>query len=160
MALYNKHDAFSGFLVPSDGYIKKFVVFPTGLKFNAQQGRGVVEFVVYDMGYNNHVPLFSLVKISGQQDPIDIGILYFYFTDYGIARTGEIKYVFKFNPDVDEKTLRTVKKRDIINIRSEFDSIDITGYRIMLANPNYKFTTNDFFTYLATVLIELDPLDD
>ena len=160
MALYKKHDAFSGFLVPSDGYIKKFVVFPTGLKFNAQQGRGVVEFVVYDMGYNNHVPLFSLVKISGQQDPIDIGILYFYFTDYGIARTGEIKYVFKFNPDVDEKTLRTVKKRDIINIRSEFDSIDITGYRIMLANPNYKFTTNDFFTYLATVLIELDPLDD
>ena len=159
MALYKKHDAFSGFLVPSDGYIKKFVVFPTGLKFNAQQGRGVVEFVVYDMGYNNHVPLFSLVKISGQQDPIDIGILYFYFTDYGIARTGEIKYVFKFNPDVDEKTLRTVKKRDIINIRSEFDSIDITGYRIMLANTNYKFTTNDFFTYLATVLIELDPLD-
>ena len=158
MALYKKHDAFSGFLVPSDGYIKKFVVFPTGLKFNAQQGRGVVEFVVYDMGYNNHVPLFSLVKISGQQDPIDIGILYFYFTDYGIARTGEIKYVFKFNPDVDEKTLRTVKKRDIINIRSEFDSIDITGYRIMLANPNYKIITNDFFTYLATVLIELDPL--
>ena len=160
MALYKKHDAFSGFLVPSDGYIKKFVVSSTGLKFNTQQGRGVVEFVVYDMGYNNHVPLFSFVKISGQQDPIDIGILYFYFTDYGIARTGEIKYVFKFNPDVDEKTLRTVKKRDIINIRSEFDSIDITGYRIMLANPNYKFTTNDFFTYLATVLIELDPLDD
>ena len=30
----------------------------------------------------------------------------------------------------------------------------------MLANPNYKFTTNDFFTYLATVLIELDPLED
>ena len=160
MAVYKKHDAFSGFLVPSDGYIKKFVVFPTGLKFNAQQGRGVVEFVVYDMGYNNHVPLFSLVLIRDQQDPIDIGILYFYFTDYGIARTGEIGYVFKFNPDFEEKTLRTVKKRDIINIRSEFDSIDITGYRIMLANPNYKFVSTDFFTYLATLVIELDPLDD
>ena len=160
MAVYKKHDVFSGFLVPSNGYIKKFVVFPTGLKFNAQQGRGVVEFVVYDMGYNNHVPLFSLVLIRDQQDPNDIGILYFYFTDYGIARTGEIRYVFKFNPDFEEKTLRTVKKRDIINIRSEFDSIDITGYRIMLANPNYKFVSTDFFTYLATLVIELDPLDD
>ena len=160
MAVYKKHDVFSGFLVPSNGYIKKFVVFSSGLKLNAQQGRGVVEFVVYDMGYNNHVPLFSLVLIRDQQDPIDIGILYFYFTDYGIARTGEIRYVFKFNPDFEEKTLRTVKKRDIINIRSEFDSIDITGYRIMLANPNYKFVSTDFFTYLATLVIELDPLDD
>ena len=160
MAVYKKHDVFSGFLVPSNGYIKKFVVFSTGLKLNAQQGRGVVEFVVYDMGYNNHVPLFSLVLIRDQQDPIDIGILYFYFTDYGIARTGEIRYVFKFNPDFEEKTLRTVKKRDIINIRSEFGSIDITGYRIMLANPNYKFVSTDFFTYLATLVIELDPLDD
>ena len=160
MAVYKKHDVFSGFLIPSNGYIKKFVVFSSGLKLNAQQGRGVVEFVVYDMGYNNHVPLFSLVLIRDQQDPIDIGILYFYFTDYGIARTGEIRYVFKFNPDFEEKTLRTVKKRDIINIRSEFDSIDITGYRIMLANPNYKFVSTDFFTYLATLVIELDPLDD
>ena len=160
MAVYKKHDVFSGFLVPSNGYIKKFVVFSSGLKLNAQQGRGVVEFVVYDMGYNNHVPLFSLVLIRDQQDPIDIGILYFYFTDYGVARTGEIRYVFKFNPDFEEKTLRTVKKRDIINIRSEFDSIDITGYRIMLANPNYKFVSTDFFTYLATLVIELDPLDD
>ena len=30
----------------------------------------------------------------------------------------------------------------------------------MIANSNYNFVSTDFFTYLATVLIELDPLDD
>ena len=159
-ATYKKHDLFSGFLVPSSGYIKKFILLNTGLKFNAKQGRGDVEFVIYDLGLNNHVPLFTPVLIRNRQKPIDIGTLYIYFSEYSIDRTGEIKHFFKFNPDFEEKTLRTVEARDIINIRSEFNSINISGYRIMIANSNYNFVSTDFFTYLATVLIELDPLDD
>ena len=159
-ATYKKHDLFSGFLVPSSGYIKKFILLNTGLKFNAKQGRGDVEFVIYDLGLNNHVPLFTPVLIRNRQKPIDIGTLYIYFSEYSIDRTGEIKHFFKFNPDFEEKTLRTVGARDIINIRSEFNSINISGYRIMIANSNYNFVSTDFFTYLATVLIELDPLDD
>ena len=159
-ATYKKHDLFSGFLVPSSGYIKKFILLNTGLKFNAEQGRGDVEFVIYDLGLNNHVPLFTPVLIRNRQKPIDIGTLYIYFSEYSIDRTGEIKHFFKFNPDFEEKTLRTVGARDIINIRSEFNSINISGYRIMIANSNYNFVSTDFFTYLATVLIELDPLDD
>ena len=160
MNSYKKHDIFNGFLVPSSGYIKKFVLLNTGLKLNAKQDRGVVEFVIYDLGLNNHVPLFTLVLIRNQQKPIDIGTLYFYFVDYSIARTGEMKHVFKFNPNFEEKTLRTVGARDIINIRSEFNSINISGYRIMLANSNYNFVSTDFFTYLVTVLIELNPLEE
>ena len=158
MNSYKKHDIFNGFMIPSSGYIKKFILLNTGLKFNAKQNRELDEFVIYDLGLNNHVPLFTLVLIRNYQKPIDMGTLYFYFDDYSFDRRGEIKYVFKFNLDFEEKTLRTVGARDIINIRSEFDSIDITGYRIMLANSNYNFVSTDFFTYLATVLIELDPL--
>ena len=157
---YKKHDLFSGFLVPSSGYIKKFILLNTGLKFNAKQGRGDVEFVIYDLGLNKHVPLFTPVLIRNRQKPIDIGTLYIYFSEYSIDRTGEMKHFFKFNPDFEEKTLRTVGARDIINIRSEFNSINISGYRITIANSNYNFVSSDFFTYLATVLIELDPLDD
>ena len=160
MNSYKKHDIFSGFLVPSSGYIKKFEISSTGLKFNSKQNRELDEFVIYDLGLNNHVPLFTLVLIRNYQKPIDMGTLYFYFDDYSFDRRGEIKYVFKFNPDFEEKTLRTVGAREIINIRSEFNSINISGYRIMIANSNYNFVSTDFFTYLATVLIELDPLDD
>ena len=160
MNSYKKHDIFSGFLVPSSGYIKKFEISSTGLKFNSKQNRELDEFVIYDLGLNNHVPLFTLVLIRNYQKPIDMGTLYFYFDDYSFDRRGEIKYVFKFNPDFEEKTLRTVGAREIINIRSEFNSIDISGYRIALSNSNYNFVLTDFFTYLATVLIELDPLDD
>ena len=160
MNSYKKHDIFSGFLVPSSGYIKKFEISSTGLKFNSKQNRELDEFVIYDLGLNNHVPLFTLVLIRNYQKPIDMGTLYFYFDDYSFDRRGEIKYVFKFNPDFEEKTLRTVGAREIINIRSEFNSINISGYRIALSNSNYNFVLTDFFTYLATVLIELDPLDD
>ena len=163
MTSYKKHDVFNGFLVPSDGYIKKFVVSSTGLKLNSAKEKNIARFIYYEVGYNKHIPLFTLVLIRHLQKPIDIGTLYFYFLDPNInpgIGDNEIKYVFKFNPEFEKETLRTVKKRDIINIRSEFDSIDITGYRVMLTTPNYNFVSSDFFTYLVTVLIELDPLDD
>ena len=87
---YRIHDIFNGFLIPSSGYIKKFIVLSTGIKLNVPKNREVLDYIDYDIGYNNHVPLFSLVLIREQQDPIDIGIFYFYFTDYGIARTGDM----------------------------------------------------------------------
>ena len=160
MESYKKHDMFSGFLVPSSGYIKKFVVLTTGLKMNAPKGRDILDFIVYDIGYNTHIPLFTLVLIRHKQEPVDIGTLYFYFIDYGLGRSGEMDFVFKYNPYFEKKTLRTVGAKDIINIRSEFNSIKINENRIMVTDVNYKFVTIDFFTYLATVLIELDPLED
>ena len=161
MASYKKHDMFNGFLIPSDGYIKKFVLHSTGLKLNSAKEKNIARFIYYEIGYNNHIPFFTLVLIRYLQEPIDIGTLYFYFLDPNTnpdIGDSETRYVFNFNPKFEKETLRTVKKRDIINIRSEFDSIDITGYRIMLTTPNYDFVLSDFFIYLVTVLIELDPL--
>ena len=162
MNSYKKHDMFSGFMVPSSGYIKKFVVFATGFKFNATKDRDIVEFIVNDLGYNNHIPFFTLVLIRVEQEPVDIGTVYFYFIDSGITPIGETKINFKFNPNFEEKTLRTIGARDIINIRSEFNSIDISGYRVFTETKGYglKNVDDDFFTYHASVLIELDPIDD
>ena len=37
VSTYKKHDVFNGILVPTDGYIKKFVVLDTGVKFNVEK---------------------------------------------------------------------------------------------------------------------------
>ena len=158
-----KHNIFNGFWVPSSGYIKKFEVLDTGIKFNAPRDKDILEYIVYDIGYNNLIPLFTFVLIRYLKEPIDIGTLYFYFVDYGVGDTGKVEYTFKFNPNFDEETLRTVVAKDIINIRSEFNSIKLSENRIASTDANYNnnfVISSDFFTYLATILIELDPLDD
>ena len=160
-ALYKKHDMFNGFLVPSSGYIKKFVVLDTGLKFNFPENKNVLEYVISDIGYNNLIPLFTFVLIRHKQEPVDIGTLYFYFVDNGINDVIQTEKSFKFNPNFEEETLRTVGAKDIINIRSDFNSVKLDGKRVISSDDNYILdSVSEFYTYLANVLIELDPLDD
>ena len=156
-----KHDMFNGFLVPSSGYIKKFVVLDTGLKFNFPENKNVSEYIISDIGYNNLIPLFTFVLIRHKQEPVDIGTLYFYFVDNGIVDVIQTEKSFKFNPNFEEETIRTVGAKDIINIRSDFNSVKLDGKRVISSDDNYNLDyVSDFYTYLATVLIELDPLDD
>ena len=159
---YKKHDVFSGFLVPSSGYIKNVAFTQTGLKFNVEKIKSTLDFIADDMGLNKDHPLFSLVLIRGSGALIDIGILYFQFKYEKIE--GKIKVIenFKFNPNFEEEDLRTVNANDIINIRSEFDTFKNNNFRITIENQNYRLEDleNEFYTYLATVLIELDPLDN
>ena len=159
---YKKHDVFSGFLVPSSGYIKNVAFTQIGLKFNVEKIKSTLDFIADDMGLNKDYPLFSLVLIRGSGALIDIGILYFQFKYEKIE--GKIKVIenFKFNPNLEEEDLRTVNANDIINIRSEFETFKNNNFRITIENQNYRLEDleNEFYTYLATVLIELDPLDD
>ena len=156
-----KHDMFNGFLVPSSGYIKKFVVLDTGLKFNFPENKNVLEYIISDIGYNNLIPLFTFVLIRHKQEPVDIGTLYFYFVDNGIDDVIQTEKSFKFNPNFEEETLRTVGAKDIINIRSDFNSIKLDGKSVTSSDDNYILdSVSEFYTYLATVLIELDPLED
>ena len=159
---YKKHDVFSGFLVPSSGYIKNVAFTQTGLKSNMEKIKSTLEFVVDDMGLNKDYPLFSLVLIRRSGALIDIGILYFQFKYEKIEGKIEVIENFKFNPNFEEEDLRTVNANDIINIRSEFDTFKNNNFRITIENQNYRLEDleNEFYTYLATVLIELDPLDD
>ena len=160
---YKKHDLFSGFLVPSRGYIKNIAFTQTGLKFNVEKIKSILDFIADDMGLNKDYPLFSLVLIKKNWGAlIDIGILYFQFKYEKIE--GKIKVIenFKFNPNFEEEDLRTVNANDIINIRSEFDTFKNNNFRLTIENQNYilEDLENEFYTYLATILIELDPLDD
>ena len=159
---YKKHDVFSGFLVPSSGYIKNVAFTQTGLKFNVEKIKSTLDFIADDIGLNKDYPLFSLVLIKRSGALIDIGILYFQFEYRKIEGKIEVIQNFKFNPNFEEKDLRTVNANDIINIRSEFDTFKNNNFRITIENQNYRLEDfeNEFYTYLATVLIELDPLDD
>ena len=159
---YKKH-VFSGFLVLSRGYIKNVAFTQTGLKFNVEKIKSTLDFIADDMGLNKDHPLFSLVLIKKNWGAlIDIGILYFQFEYRKIEGKIEVIENFKFNPNFEEKDLRTVNTNDIINIRSEFDTFKNNNFRITIENQNYRLEDleNEFYTYLATVLIELDPLDD
>ena len=158
---YKKHDVFNGFLVPSNGRIKKFVVLDTGLKFNITQNKTLIDYITSEVGFNSSFPLFSLVLIKENEDPLDIGTLSLYFDYKKSEGKIEKKQSFKFNSDF-EKNLRSVSAKDIINIRSDFNSINLNNYIVSIQNTNYAVEnlTNEFYTYLANVLIELDPLDD
>ena len=156
-----EHDIYSGFVVPSSGYIKKFVVFSTGIKINGPKDKEKND-LINEIGLNKPFPVFTLVLIRQHNlndlNVVDIGTLYFFFLSNFIYNIGE---VFKFNPDIDEKTLRTVKAKDIINIRSEFDSKHISEKRFSYYSNNvYPVLEEDLHTYNASILIELDPIDD
>ena len=157
---YKKHDVFSGFLVPSSGYIKIVAFLQTGLKFNVEKIKNTLDFVVDDMGLNKDYPLFSLVLIRRSGALIDIGTLYFQFEYTKIEGKIAVIQNFRFNPNFEEEDLRTFGVNDIINIRSEFDTFKNNNFRITIQNQNYRIEDleNEFYTYLATVLIELDPL--
>ena len=159
---YKKHDVFSGFLVPSSGYIKNVAFLQTGLKFNVEKIKSTLDFIADDMGLNKDHPLFSFVLIKRSGALIDIGILYFQFEYKKIEGKIEVIQNFRFNPNFEEEDLRTVEANDIINIRSEFDTFKNNNFRITIQNQNYRIEDleNEFYTYLATVLIELDPSDD
>ena len=157
MESYKKHDVFNGFFIPSSGYIKSFVVLDTGLKLNIPKNKNILDYIV-DIGYNKTIPLFTLVLIKRSEEPIDIGTLFFYFKNNKL----EVDYTFKLNPNFKKIDLIAVKEKDIINIRSEFSTLKLSDNNLYsLENLNYKVVNEaEFYTYLATVFIELDPLDN
>ena len=163
MTSYKKHDVFNGFLVPSSGKIKKFDVLVTGLKIFFHDNN--LNDYVNTIGEDNLIRLFTLVLIKKNQAPVDIGTLFFFFkrNNYNHAfnranKTG-VDYVFKYT---DPLNVVSVEQKDIINIRTEFN-MDAGIKKVSVLeeiNYNLGYFEDEFFTYLATVLIELDPLDD
>ena len=163
MTSYKKHDVFNGFLVPSSGKIKKFDVLVTGLKIFFHDNN--LNDYVNTIGEDNLIRLFTLVLIKKNQAPVDIGTLFFFFKrnnyNHAFNRVNKIgvDYVFKYN---DPLNVVSVEQKDIINIRTEFNMVAGNKKTSVLEETNYNlgYFEDEFFTYLATVLIELDPLDD
>ena len=165
MATYKKHDVFNGFLVPGSGIIYTFAVLDTGLKFNSKKKQSILDYFVKDLGLNTPIPLFTLVLIKKNKPPIEVGTLHFMYTEY--KEVGEdrpktnMEYVFKRSEHLkDEKTI-SVSSKDILNIRTEINTTPLSRYRLINEGLNYKIddASTEFFTYLATILIELDPLE-
>ena len=163
MASYKKHDMFNGFLVPSSGKIKKFDVLVTGLKIFFHDNN--LSDYVNIIGEDNLIRLFTLVLIKKNQTPVDIGTLFFSFKrnnyNHAFNRANKIgvDYVFKYT---DPLNVVSVEQKDIINIRTEFDTVNGKKKVSVLEEINYNlgYFEDEYFTYLATVLIELDPLED
>ena len=163
MTSYKKHDVFNGFLVPSSGKIKKFDVLVTGLKIFFHDNN--LNDYVNTIGEDNLIRLFTLVLIKKNQAPVDIGTLFFFFKrnnyNHAFNRANKIgvDYVFKYT---DPLNVVSVEQKDIINIRTEFN-MDAGIKKVSVLeeiNYNLGYFEDEFFTYLATVLIELDLLDD
>ena len=161
MTSYKKHDVFNGFLVPSSGKIKKFDVLVTGLKIFFYDNN--LNDYVNTIGEDNLIRLFTLVLIKKNQAPVDIGTLFFSFKrnnyNHAFNRANKIgvDYVFKYK---DPLNVVSVEQKDIINIRTEFN-MDVGIKKVSVLeeiNYNLGYFDDEFFTYLATVLIELDPL--
>ena len=161
MTSYKKHDVFNGFLVPSSGKIKKFDVLVTGLKIFFHDNN--LNDYVNTIGEDNLIRLFTLVLIKKNQAPVDIGTLFFSFKrnnyNHAFNRANKIgvDYVFKYK---DPLNVVSVEQKDIINIRTEFN-MDVGIKKVSVLeeiNYNLGYFEDEFFTYLATVLIELDPL--
>ena len=144
---------YNGFLMPQSGYIKRFVVNDLGLKFIKEK-----------ITANTPIPLFTLVLIKDvnfRLEVVDLLTINLTFSDdiHGIdfhrpfySTTSNLK---------DELNEYKINMYDILNIGSEFNSeineyddflgFSRRGYRIL--NPYIEF-----YTYLATILIALDPL--
>ena len=162
MASYKKHDMFNGFLVPRKGKLKKFTALVTGLKFNVDKNKTFANLVT-DLGENKPFPLLILVLIRLNKKPSDLGTLYFSFVNFEIKNFYvyfDIEHDFKYkNPFVGKDIY--FEENDIINIRSEYDSFKISKYRLFKTNIEHYNLNNvddEFYTYLTSVLIELDPL--
>ena len=139
--------------MPRGGYIKCFVSSEdTGFKFSSDKYTNLSNF--FKSLDNDLIPIFTLVVVKTTGEVVDLGTLFMHIIFLGQKLT--VGHVFKSNiPGEVEKY--KINARDILNIRSEINTI-IRPFKI-LDSRGYSIDDfdNEFFTYLITILIELDP---
>ena len=163
-------EIFNGFLMPCSGYIKDFALEDFGLKI--YYSGDIIDYIKKEYGFTIPVPYFTLILLKTNGEIEELGILYitFVITSY-IGPKINYGY-FSYKP-IPGKESYKINKYDILNIRSEitttkdnslnffnFDRVMEYGNIIDKRSNFYKtnFSSYEYFTYLATILIELDPL--
>ena len=163
-------EIFNGFLMPCSGYIKDFALEDFGLKI--YYSGDIIDYIKKEYGFTIPVPYFTLILLKKNGEIEELGILYitFVITSY-IGPKINYGY-FSYKP-IPGKESYKINKYDILNIRSEitttkdnslnffnFDRVVEYGNIIDKRSNFYKtnFSSYEYFTYLATILIELDPL--
>ena len=148
-------DRFNGFLVPSNGVLKNFATFSSGLVLTIP-GMSMKEVVdkkyapVIDLYGNSDslVKIFSLVKIEEKgEEEEELGGIYFRLINIIESeklnrRSGEMEFKFiiaeKFR-NKEENFICSVNRGDIINIRSEYGESVVTvfsdnSFSLMISN--------------------------
>ena len=158
----NVLDRFNGFLVPSNGVLKNFVTFSSGLVLTipGMSGREVVDkkyAPVIDLYGNSDslVKIFTLVKIEEKgEEEEELGGIYFRLINIIESeklnrRSGEMEFKFiiaeKFR-NKEENFICSVNRGDIINIRSDYKESVVTVFSdnsFSLMISNHFDPTND-----------------
>ena len=158
----NVLDRFKGFLVPSNGVLKNFATFSSGLVLTipGMSGKEVVDkkyAPVIDLYGNSDslVKIFSLVKIEEKgEEEEELGGIYFRLINIIESeklnrRSGEMEFKFiiaeKFR-NKEENFICSVNRGDIINIRSEYGESVVTVFSdnsFSLMISNHFDPTND-----------------
>ena len=120
---YKKHDIFNGLLMAWGGYIKRFVSSEdTGFKFSSDKYANLSDF--FKSLDNAPIPIFTLVLVKTTGEVVDLGTLFMHFIFIGQKFT--VGHVFKSDiPGEMEKY--KINARDILNIRSEINTIGYKG---------------------------------
>ena len=155
------HDIYNGFLVPRQGYIKSFEIEFPGLKFSSNTHFNLLDFE--RSLENTSLRVFSLYSIDRFNFIYEIGFfeIEFYFSGKTLLCNK------KFSSKAPKDNI-PLNKGTILNIRSDINTANLTEqYKYAIKtntfNSNYNYypiddVVNEFFTYLVTILIELDPL--
>ena len=158
-----KSNIYNGFLVPHQGYIKSFEIEIPGLKFSSNTYFNLLDFE--RSLENTSLRVFSLYSIDRFNFIYEIGFFEIEFYFFGKTLLCNKKFSFK-----DPKDNIPLNKGTILNIRSDINTANLTEqYKYAIKtntfNTNYNYypindVVNEFFTYLVTILIELDPLEE
>ena len=157
-----KHNGYNGFLVPYHGYIKSFEVEIPGLKFSSNTHFNLNDFE--RSLENKNFRVFSLWSFDRLNLSYEIGFLTIKFYFFGKT----LNCIKRFITKAPKDKLR-VDKGEILNIKSEIQTANLleqykyaikTNFSILNNDMYYPINdvVNEFFTYLVTILIELDPL--
>ena len=165
-----KTEIFNGFLMPYSGYIKDFALEDFGLKI--YYSGDIISYIKKKYDFIVPVPYFTLVLLKTNGEIEELGVLYirFVITSYDGPK---INYGYFFYKPIPGKESYKINKHDILNIRSELttvkeEKLNVFNFERVVSDGNiidkrsnfYKtnFSSYEYFTYLATILIELDPL--
>ena len=154
---WEKHDIFNRFLMPHSGYVKRFVLEDTGFKFSSSRYDNLVDFM-RSLG-SDLIPLFTLVLIKPSREVVDLGTLNIQLRF--IQQEPFTDYLFNSN-FVGGLEEYKINVRDNLNIRSKVTTIEQKRFfRFSGGRVRERHIIDDFdyqfYTYLATILIELDP---
>ena len=168
-----KTEVFNGFLMPHSGYIKKFALEDFGLKIYYTDN--IISHIRKEYTFVDPVPYFTLIVLKTNGEIEELGVFYIRFVISSYEKPIKINYGYFFYKTIPGKESYKINKYDILNIRSELtttknENLNVFYFdRVFSARDTLdkrsidfksKYLDDTYFTYLATILIELDPLEE